>query len=216
MPESPNPPEDDYGNRTRRQFLASGGVVATAALAGCSGLSVTGSQTLDTVVHENSADELSWNFPGQSDVEDIGYVEIRRKPQFDSAGPIPSRWFSFNASIEPSSAYKLDQFTAMFATPSTYFGQHGQLTYLASPPTRSDSFNTYFQRIQNATTHRQFVMAMEEIGIEGTIEFPFVIRDAQALPSRLQCWFSVRATESGTFGGTVTAADSGIFEFGQG
>ncbi|MEE6209455.1 hypothetical protein U3A55_04670 [Salarchaeum sp. III] len=214
MPESPHSPQDDHGNRTRRQFLAAGGVVATAALAGCSGLPGTGSRTLDTVVHENSADELSWDFPGQSNAENIGYVEISRKPQFDSEESIPSRWFTFNASIDPSSAYTLDQFTATFATPSTYFDQHGQLTYLISPPTRSDSFNTYFQRIQNGTTHRQFVMEMDEIGLDGTIQFPFVIRDAQALPSMLQCSFSVQATESGTFGETVTASDSGTFEFG--
>lgn len=213
MPESPHPPHDDHGNRTRRQFLAAGGVVATGALAGCSGLPGTGSRTLDTVVHENSADELSWDFPGQSDAESIGYVEIRRKPQFDSEGSIPSRGFTFNASIEPSSAYELDQFTATFATPGSYFDQHGQLTYLVSPPTQSENFNTSYQRLQSGTTHRQFVMEAGEIGIDGTIEFPFVIRDAQNLPSTLQCSFSVQATESGTFGETVTASDSGTFEF---
>ncbi|WP_233521819.1 MULTISPECIES: twin-arginine translocation signal domain-containing protein [unclassified Haloferax] len=213
MPESPRPPQDDHGSWTRRQFLAAGGVVATGALAGCSGLPGTGPRTLDTVVHENSEDELSWDFPGQSDAESIGYVEIRRKPQFDSEGSIPSLWFTFNASIDPSSSYKLDQFTATFATPNTYFDQHGQLTYLVSPPTRSDSFNTYYQRAWGRTTHRQFVMDMDDIGLDGTIQFPFVIRDPQALPSTLQCSFSVQATESGTFGETVTASDSGTFEF---
>ena len=214
MPESPHPPQNDHGNRTRRQFLAAGGVVATAALAGCSGLPGTGSRTLDTVVHENSADELSWDFPGQSDAESIGYVEIRRKPQFDSEGSIPSRWFTFSASIEPSSGYTLNQFTATFVTPSTYFDQHGQLTYLVSPPTQSDSFNTHYQQARGGTTHRQFVMGMDDIGFDGTIQFPFVIRDAQALPSALQCSFSVQAIESGTFGETVTASDSGTCEFG--
>ena len=214
MPESPHPPQDDHGSRTRRQLLAVGGVVATAALAGCSRLTGTGSRTLNTVVHENSADELSWDFPVSSDAESIGYVEISRRPHFDSEELIPSRWFTFNASIDPSSSYKLDQFTATFATPNTYFDHHGQITYLVSPPTQSDSFNTYFQRIQNGTTHRRFVMDMDDIGLDGTIQFPFVIRDAQALPSTLQCSFSVQATESGTSGETVTASDSGIFEFG--
>ncbi|CQR52583.1 hypothetical protein [Haloferax massiliensis] len=120
---------------------------------------------------------------------------------------------TFNASIDPSSSYKLDQFTATFATPNTYFDQHGQLTYLVSPPTRSDSFNTYYQRAWGGTTHRQFVMDIDDIGLDGTIQFPFVIRDPQALPSTLQCSFSVQATESGTFGETVTASDSGTFEF---
>jgi hypothetical protein len=213
MPESPHPPHNDHGNRTRRQFLVAGGVVATAALAGCSGLPGTGSRTLDTVVHKNSADELSWDFPGQSDAESIGYVELRRKPQFDSEGSISSRWFTFNASIDPSSAYELDQFTATFATPGSYFDQHGQLTYLVSPPTQSNSFSAYYQPLQDGKIHRQFVMEMDEIGIDGTIEFPFAIRDAQALPSTLQCSFSVQATESGTFGETVTASDAGSFEF---
>jgi len=214
MPDSPYPPQNDHGNRTRRQLLATGGMVATAALAGCSGLPGTGPRTLETVVNENSANELSWDFPGQSDAESIGYVEIRRKPQFDSAGSIPSRWFTFNASIDPSSSYKLDQFTATFTTPNTYFEQYGQLSYLVSPPTQSDSFKIYYQRLQSATTHRQFVMEMSEIEMDGTIEFPFVIRDAQAIPSKLQCSFSVQATESGTFGETVTASDSDIFKFG--
>ena len=213
MPESPHPPQDDHGSRTRRQFIAAGGVVATAALAGCSGLPGTGSRTLDTVVHENSADELSWDFPVQSDAESMGYVEIRRKPQFDSEGSIQSRWFTFNASIDPSSSYKLDQFTATFATPNTYFDQHGQITYLVSPPAQSDSFTTHYKRARSGTSHRQFVMDMDDVGLDGTIQFPFAIRDAQALPSTLQCSFSVQATESGAFGETVTVSDSGTFEF---
>lgn len=213
MPESPSPQQDNHAGSTRRRFLAAGGVVATAALAGCSGFPGPGSRTLDTVVHENSADELSWDFPMQSDAESIGYVEIRTEPQFDSEGSILSRGFTFNASIDPSSSYELDQFTASFATPDTYFDQHGQLTYLVSPPTQSDSFNTYYQRIQSGTTHLEFVMEIREVGMDGTIEFPFVIRDAQSLPSKLRCSFSVRASESGTFGETVTASDSGIFEF---
>ncbi|ELZ62233.1 hypothetical protein C467_00172 [Halorubrum hochstenium ATCC 700873] len=56
-------------------------------------------------------------------------------------------------------------------------------------------------------------MEMDELDIDGTIEFPFAIRDAQALPSTLQCSFSVQATESGTFGETVTASNSGTFEY---
>ncbi|ELZ32909.1 hypothetical protein C472_15229 [Halorubrum tebenquichense DSM 14210] len=104
---------------------------------------------------------------------------------------------------------------ATLATPDTYFDQQDQLTYLVSPPTQSDSFNTYFKRVQSGTTHRQFVIEMEKLSIDGKMEFPFVIRDAQALPSTLQCSFSVQATESGTFGETVTASDSGIFEFGS-
>ncbi|RLM57683.1 hypothetical protein DVK07_20350, partial [Halorubrum sp. Atlit-26R] len=115
---------------------------------------------------------------------------------------------------DPSSSYELDKFTATFATLGSYFDQYGQLTYLVSPPTQSDRFNTYYQRSQSGTTHRQFVTEAGEIGIDGTIEFPFVIRDAQALPSKLQCSFSVRASESGTFGETVTTSNSGIFEFG--
>jgi len=83
-----------------------------------------------------------------------------------------------------------------------------------SPPTQSDSFKIYYQRLQSATTHRQFVMEMSEIDVDGTIEFPFVIRDAQAIPSKLQCSFSVQATESGTFGETVTVSDSDSFNFG--
>ncbi|WEL17617.1 hypothetical protein SVXHr_1449 [Halorhabdus sp. SVX81] len=188
--------------------------MVVAALGGCSGLPGTGSRTLDTVVHENSTDELSWDFPGQSDADSIGYVEIRRKPQFDSAGSIPSRWFTFNASIDPSLSYKLDRFTATFTTPNTYFEQYGEPRYLVSPPTQSDSFKTYYQGLQSATTHRQFVIEMSEINMDGTIEFPFIIRDAQALPSKLQCSFSVQATESGTFGETVTASDSDTFKFG--
>jgi hypothetical protein len=213
MPESPHPPQDDHENRTRRRFLAVGGVVATAALAGCSVLPGSGSRTLDTVVHENSADELSWDFSGQSDAESIGYVEIGPEQQFDSEGSIPSRGFTFNASIDPSSAYKLDQFTATFATPSSYFEEYGQLTYLVSPPTQSDSFNTYYQQIQSNTIHRQFVMELREIGIDGTIEFPFVIQDTQSLPSELECSFSIQASESGALGETVTASDSDTFEF---
>jgi len=215
MLESPYPLQDEHQNRTRRRFLAAGGAVATAALAGCSGLPGAGSRNLDTVIHENSSDELQWDFLGQSDGESIGYVEIGPEQQFDSEGSIPSRGFTFNASIDPSSAYKLDQFTATFATPSSYFEEHGQLTYLVSPPTQSDSFNTYYQQIQSSTIHRQFVMELREIGIDGTIEFPFVIRDAQSLPSELECSFSIQASESGVLGENVTASDSGTFEFGS-
>ena len=110
--------------------------------------------------------------------------------------------------------YKLNQFTATFATPRSYYEQHGQLTYFISPPTQGDSFTTGYQRVQSGTTHRQFVMELREIGMDGTIEFPVVIRDAQALPSTLQCSFLVEASESGALGKTVTASDSGIFEFG--
>ena len=185
-----------------------------AALAGCSGLPGGGSQTLDTVVHEDSSDKLQWDFPGQSDGESIGYVEIQTEPQFDSTSSIPSRGFTFNASIAPSSSYTLNQFTATFATPSSYFGQHGQLTYLVSPPTQSDSFTTYYQQIRSSMIHRQFVMELREIDMDGTIAFPFVIRDAQSLPSALECSFSIQASESGALAETVTASDSGTFEFG--
>jgi len=214
MPESPHPPQIEYRKRTRRKFLATGGAVATTALAGCSRLSGTEARTLDTVVHENTSDKLQWDFPAQSETESIGYVEIRTERQFDSTGSIPSRGFIFNASIDPSSAYKLDQFTATFTSPRTYFEEHGQLTYLVSPPTQSDSFNTYYQQIQSSTIHREFVMELREIGIDGTIEYPFVIRDARSLPSALECSFSVQASESGMLGETITASDSGIFNFG--
>ena len=174
-----------------------------------------GARTLDTVVHEDSSDQLQWDFPGQPEAESIGYVEIQTESKFDSEGPIPSRGFTFNASIDPSSAYELDQFTATFATPNSYFDEHGQLTYLISPPTQSDSFTTYYQHIRSSTIHRQFVMELREIGIDGTIEFPFVIRKSQPLPSALECSFSIQASESGALGETVTASDSGIFEFGS-
>ena len=59
MPESPHPPQDEHGNQTRRTFLAAGGGVAMAALAGCNGLPGGGSQTLDTVVHEDSGAVLA-------------------------------------------------------------------------------------------------------------------------------------------------------------
>lgn len=149
MPASPRPPQDNQGNRTRRQFLATGEVVAAAALSGCNGLLGTGPRTLETAVHENSADELSWDFPDQFDAESIGYVEIHREPQFDSEESMPARGFGFNASSDLSSSYELDQFTVAFDTPSTYSDQHGQITYLVSPPTQSDSFNTSYQRIQD-------------------------------------------------------------------
>lgn len=215
MAESPHPPRGEHGNRTRRTFLAAGGAVATATLAGCSGLPGAGAQTLDTVVHENSSDKLQWDFPGQSDEESIGYVEIQTEPKFDTEGSIPSRGFTFNASIDPSSVYDLDQFTATFATPSSYFEEHGQLTYLVSPPTQSDSFTTYYQHIRSSTIHQQFVMELREIGMDGTIKFPFVIRKSQPLPSALECSFSIQASESGALGETVTASDSGTFEFGS-
>ncbi|SDJ96707.1 hypothetical protein SAMN05216226_11329 [Halovenus aranensis] len=97
MPESPR----SQRNLTRRRFLATGASVATAALAGCNGLP-GGSKTFETAVHENSGDELSWDFPTQSEAESVGYVEIGREPTFDTDDPIASRGFHFNASVDPT------------------------------------------------------------------------------------------------------------------
>ncbi|CQH63396.1 uncharacterized protein HHUB_4065 (plasmid) [Halobacterium hubeiense] len=212
MPESP-PPRTDRIDRTRRRVLAGGGTVATAALAGCSGLFETGPRTLETVVHEDSAAELSWDFPAQSEAESVGYVEISTNGQSYSDGSVPSAGFTVEVGIDPSSGYELAEFTVRLATPNAYFDRRGQVTYLVSPPARSDDTSAYYRRLRSGSIHRQLVVELAEVGVDGNVEFPVVVREAQSLPSALQCSFSLRAVESGTFGETVTASASGTFEF---
>lgn len=82
-----------------------------------------------------------------------------------------------------------------------------------SPPRQSDAFRTYYQYPDGPTRSRQFVVEMRNLGIEGTVEFPFVIRNAKGLPDKLECSFSVQASDSGLFVETATASATGTFEF---
>ena len=209
------PSESADSSMRRRRFLAVVGTVTTVTLAGCSGrLLETSPRALDTAVHEDSENELSWDFPPKSAEQDsVGYVEIGREPRFDSDDPIPSAGFHFNASIEPSSDYTLDQFTARISTPDDYHQQHGDTTYLAEPPANAGDFRTHYRRY---ATHREFVIEMRDVGSDGTTQFPFVIRDAERLPSALLCTVSLQASGSGMLGETIQVSDAGTFDFGTG
>ena len=184
-----------------------------AALAGCSGLFGTRTRTLETVVHEDSTEELSWDLSVQSEAEPVGYVELRTNVHSYSDGSIPSVGFTVEVGIDPSSAYELAEFTARFATPNAYFDRRGQVTYLFSPPARSDDTSAYYRRLRSGSVHRQFVVELTEVGVAGNVEFPVVVREAESLPSKIRCSFSLRAVESGASGETVTASASGTFEF---
>ena len=199
----------------RRRFLATVGAVSTSALAGCSGrLPGTNPKSLDAAVHEDSEDELSWNFPaGAAEENRVGYVEIGREPSFDSDGAIPTAGFHCNASIDPSSDYALDRFIARFSTPEEYHLQYGDATYLAEPPANADNFRTYYRR---HSTYREFSIELRDVATDGTTRFPLVVRDAERLPPALRCSVSLRASESGTFGEAIRVSDAGRFEFGTG
>jgi len=213
MPESPRPPRPDDGDYSRRRVVAAGGTALTAALAGCTGLSFAGPRTLETAVHEDSADELSWDFPGEPDTTDIGYVELTTNRHADLGGSLPSRAFTVTVGIDPDSGYELRQLAVTVSTPPAYFEEHGRLTYFVSPPTQGDQFDASYRRLRDGTLHRELAVELSDVEMPGTIDFPIVVRHAHALPSSLRCSFSVRASEPGSFGERVRAADSGTFAF---
>ncbi|WP_435066925.1 hypothetical protein [Haloplanus sp. C73] len=163
-------------------------------------------------MHEDSATELSWDFPTASDEAGyVGYVELAREPQFDAGDPTPTAGFHVNASVDPSSGYTLDRFTLRLSTPETYHQRHGDVQYLAEPPATSGAFRTRYRRYP---TRREFVVALRDAAVDGTLQFPLLVRDADTLPSALRCSVSLAASESGPLGSRLRISETGSFEFG--